>query len=55
MAIWSILRPYGVFCGHLVYFISYIYFIGLLVIIGYFLVLVFCTMKNLATLGEARM
>jgi hypothetical protein len=42
MAIWSILRPFGLVCGYLVYL-----FYGYLV---YFLpVLVCCTKKNLAT------
>jgi hypothetical protein len=41
MAVWSILRLFGTFCGHSVYFI----------IIWY--ILVCCTKKNLATLGPS--
>jgi hypothetical protein len=41
MTIWSILRPIGIFYGHLVYF---------LVVWYIFPVLVCCTKKNLATL-----
>jgi hypothetical protein len=41
MTIWSILRPFGIFYGHLVYF-AVIWYI--------FPVFVFCTKKNLATL-----
>jgi hypothetical protein len=42
MAISSILQPFGVFSGHLVYFVVIRYI---------FSVLVYCTKKNLATLG----
>jgi hypothetical protein len=41
MDIWSILRPFGIFNGRLVYFVVIWYI---------FPVLVFCTEKNLATL-----
>jgi hypothetical protein len=41
MAVWSILQPFGIFCGHLVYF---------MVIWYIFPVLVCCAKKNLATL-----
>jgi uncharacterized Tic20 family protein len=41
IAVWSILRPFGIFCGHLVYFMVSWYD---------FPVLVYCTKKNLATL-----
>jgi uncharacterized membrane protein YgaE (UPF0421/DUF939 family) len=41
MDIWSILRSFGIFNGHWVYFVVILYI---------FTVLVFCTMKNLATL-----
>jgi hypothetical protein len=40
-ALWSILRPFGIFCGHLVYFMVSWYIVP---------VLVYCTKKNLATL-----
>jgi hypothetical protein len=40
IAVWSILRPFGICCGHLVYS---------LVIWYTFPVLVYCTNKNLAT------
>jgi hypothetical protein len=42
---WSILRQFGIFCGHLVYFIVIEYI---------FRVLVCCTKKNLATLACTR-
>jgi hypothetical protein len=45
MAIWSILRPFGIFYGHSVYF---------MVIWYIFPVWVCCTMKNLATLIGSR-
>jgi hypothetical protein len=38
---WFILRPFGIFCGHLVYFMVYLVHI---------FVLVWCTKKNLATM-----
>jgi hypothetical protein len=41
--IWHILRPFGIFCGHLAY---------LMVIWYIFPILVCCTKKNLATLLE---
>jgi hypothetical protein len=44
MAIWSLLRPFGIFCAHLVYF---------MVILNIFPVLVCCTKKNLATLTHS--
>jgi hypothetical protein len=45
MAIWNILRTFGIFYDHLVQFV----FIG-----TFFPVLVSCTEKNLATLGAQR-
>jgi hypothetical protein len=39
--LWPILCPFGIFCGHLVYFVSIWYI---------FPVLVGCTKKNLAAL-----
>jgi hypothetical protein len=42
---WYILQPFGIFCGHLVYFV---WLFG----IHIFLVLVCCTKKNLATLDS---
>jgi hypothetical protein len=45
-AIWSILRPFGIFCGHLIYFIFIWYA---------FPVLVCCATKNLATLFRIRL
>jgi hypothetical protein len=44
MAIWSILRPFGIFCDHLVHFI---------VIWLIFPVLVSCSRKNLAALVKS--
>jgi uncharacterized membrane protein YesL len=43
MAIWSILLPFSIFCGHLLYFVVIWYI---------FPVLVCYTNKNLATLEE---
>jgi hypothetical protein len=43
MDIWSILRPVGIFCGQLVYFLIIWYIVY---------VLVCCAKKNLATLVE---
>jgi hypothetical protein len=43
MAIWPILWPFGIGCGHLVHFMVFGIFSP---------VLVFCTSKNLATLRE---
>jgi hypothetical protein len=48
VAIWSILRPFGIFCGHLVYFVAIWYILWLFGI--FFPVLVCFTNKNLATL-----
>jgi hypothetical protein len=45
MVIWSILQPFGIFCGHLVFF-CHLYYI--------FPVLVGCKKKNLATLIWAK-
>jgi hypothetical protein len=45
IAIWFIIRPFGIFCGHLVYF---------MVIWYIFPVLVCCTKKKLATLVQKR-
>jgi hypothetical protein len=42
IVIWSILRPFGIACGHLEYFV---------VVWCIFPVLAHCTEKNLATLG----
>jgi hypothetical protein len=48
MAIWYIMRPFGIFCGNLVYFVAIWYIVWLF---GIFIpVLVCCTKKNLATL-----
>jgi hypothetical protein len=48
MSIWSILLPFGIFCGHLIYFVVVWY---ILWSFGIFLtVLVCCAKKNLATL-----
>jgi hypothetical protein len=41
LAVWSILRPFGTFCGHMVYFMVIWYIVP---------VLVCCTKKNLAAL-----
>jgi hypothetical protein len=46
-AIWYIVRPFGILCGHLVHFMAILYTFGHLV---HFPVLVNCTKKNLATL-----
>jgi hypothetical protein len=54
MAIWSILRPFGLFYGHLVYFLPFDIIYGLMVGI-FFPVLVCCTNKNLATLVKSLM
>jgi hypothetical protein len=45
MAIWSILRSFGIFYGHLIYFVAIRYI---------FPVLLCCTKKNLATLRLCR-
>jgi uncharacterized membrane protein YiaA len=45
---WSILRPFGLFYGYLVYFVTLWYIFSLFG--TFFPVLVYCTMKNLATL-----
>jgi hypothetical protein len=44
-AIWFILLPFGIFCGHLIHFMF---------ILNIFPILVCCTNKNLATLDETR-
>jgi hypothetical protein len=48
MAIWSILLPFGIVCGHLVYFVAIWYILRSFGMI--FPILVSCTKKNLATL-----
>jgi hypothetical protein len=50
MAIWSILLPFGLFCGYLVYFVV-IWYMHFLVIGFIFPVLVCYMKKNLATLA----
>jgi hypothetical protein len=58
-AIWYILWPFRIFCGHFVYFVAilYTYFVAILYILwlfGIFSVWVCCVKKNLATLLEIR-
>jgi hypothetical protein len=64
MAIWSILWPFCIFCGHLVYFMAiwsilwtfglfYGHFVYCMVIYNIFPVLVCCDKINLATLIPA--
>jgi hypothetical protein len=48
MSILSTLRPWKIFCGHLVYFVAIWYILWSFGV--FFPVLVYCTKKNLATL-----